>query len=127
MGEILEVSLKVLSVVLPGLAVDACGRILLNTQIGCPQSFHVVDVVQERSEPLFLVLACCLTYPLERAERASPALSPERVSLGRVPLGPFPSLPRLRCRSLGIVRRLHRFYGTVGVEEILCRNIQQQS
>src|SRR5215469_10332620 len=113
MGEILQVRLKVLSVVLPGLSVDACGRVLLNSQVGCPQSFLVGDVVQERSEPLFLVIACCLTYPLERAERAFPALSPERVTLGRVPLGSFPSLPRLRCQSLGIVRRLRRFYETV--------------
>src|SRR5262249_48995175 len=57
----------------------------------------------------FLVLACCLPYPLERAERAFPALSPERVAFGRVPLGQLPSLRRLRCRSLGLVRRLRRY------------------
>ena len=63
-------------------------------------------MVQERSEPLFPILSCCLTYPLERAGRTFPALSPERVALGRVPLGQPPSLRRLRCRSLGFVRRL---------------------
>src|SRR5215472_17157246 len=60
-------------------------------------------------KPLFLVLACCLPYPLERAERAFPTLSPERVAFGRVPLGQLPSLRRLRCRSLGLVRRLRRY------------------
>jgi len=85
-------------------------------QVRCSQSFDVVDVVQERCEPLFLILSCCLscclTYPLERAGRAFRALSPERVALGRVPLGAFPLLRRLRCRFLGF-RPLHRFYGTV--------------
>src|SRR6266853_5693399 len=113
MGEILEVRLKVLAVVLPGLPVDARRRILLNCKVCCAQSFDVVDVVQKRGEPLFLILSCCLPYPLKRAGRAFPALSPERVALGRVPLGPFPLLRRLRCGSLGFVRQPRRFYGTV--------------
>src|SRR5215471_7322964 len=108
MGEILEVGLEILAVVLPGLAVHARGSILLNRKISCSQSFDVVDVVEERGEPLFLIPSCCLTYPLERVGRAVPALSPERVALGRVPLGQFSSLRRLRCRSLGIVQRLRR-------------------
>jgi len=87
---------------LEGLAVYPSSCVLLNRKVRCPQSLDVEDVVQERGEPLFLILSCCLSYPLKRAERATPALSPERVALGRVPLGPFPSLHRLRCRSLGI-------------------------
>jgi hypothetical protein len=50
---------------------------------------------------------------LKRAGRASPALSPERVALGRVPLGQSPSLHRLRCRFPGLVRRLPAYFGTV--------------
>ena len=61
----------------------------------------------------FLSLPCCLTYPLERAGHACPALRPERVALERVPLGQPPSLHRLRRRFLGLVRRLPRYYGAV--------------
>src|SRR5580700_5958735 len=113
MGEILEVRLEGLAVVLPRFSVHARSCVLLNRQERYPQSFDVVNVVEERSEPLFLVPSCCLTYPLKRAGRAFPALSPERVALGRVPLGPSPSLHCLRCRSLGFVRQLRRFYETV--------------
>src|SRR5439155_18390631 len=51
--------------------------------------------------------------PRERSERAPPARCPERVALARVPLGPPPSLHRLRGRLLGLVRRLPRYYGAV--------------
>jgi hypothetical protein len=42
--------------------VDARRSILLSGQVRCTQSFDVIDVVQERGEPLFLVLSCCLPY-----------------------------------------------------------------
>jgi len=77
------------------------------------QPLDVVHVVQERREPLLPVPLGCLTHPLERARRAYPARCPERVTLGRVPLGPLPSLRRLRGRLLGLVRRLPRYYGAV--------------
>ena len=54
-----------------------------------------------------------VTYPLERAGRTDPARCPGCVALGRVPLGPAPSLHRLRRRSFGVVRRLRRYYGPV--------------
>src|SRR5262249_30320835 len=113
LGEILEVGLEGLAVVLPRLAIDGRRRILLNRQVRGAPSFDVVDVVQERSEPLSPILSGCLTYPLERAERAVPALSPERVALGQVSRGQLPSLRRLRYRSLGLVRRLRRYFGAV--------------
>ena len=53
------------------------------------------------------------TYPLQRTGRADPALCPGRVLLTRLPLGPSPSLHRLRNRPFGFVRRLPRYYGTV--------------
>src|SRR5580693_8303673 len=62
---------------------------------------------------LFPVLSCCLTHPLERAERVLPALSPGHVTLGRVPLGQPPSLHCLRYRFLGFVRQLPRYLGAV--------------
>jgi hypothetical protein len=70
-------------------------------------------MVQKRGEPLFLILFSYLTYPLERAVHTVPALSPECVAFEQVPLGPTPSLHRLRSRSFGLVRRLHRYYGSV--------------
>src|SRR5439155_13887300 len=69
--------------------------------------------VEKRREPLFPVLLCCLTYALERAGRVGPALGPGRVALRRVPLGPLPSLPRLRCLFRGVVRRVPGYYGAV--------------
>src|SRR5262245_50689546 len=57
MGEILEVCLEVLNVVLPCLAVNSCSCALLNREERCPQSLNIVDMVEERSEPLFPVLS----------------------------------------------------------------------
>src|SRR5260370_27582368 len=70
-------------------------------------------MVQKRGEPLFLILPCYLTYPLERAVHTVPALSPECVAFEQIPLGPTPSLRRLRSRSFGLVRRLRRYYWSV--------------
>jgi hypothetical protein len=70
-------------------------------------------VVEERCEPLFPILSCDLTHPLERAARVLPALSPGHVTLGRVPLGQPPSLHCLRRRFLGFVRQLRRYIGAV--------------
>jgi len=54
-----------------------------------------------------------LTHSPQRAEHAGPAQSPGRVTLGQVSLGQPPSLHRLRSRSRGLVRRLHRYYRAV--------------
>ena len=61
----------------------------------------------------FLILSCCLTYPLQRTGRAVPARCPGRVLLWRVPFGQPPSLHPLRRRLPGFVRGLHRYYGAV--------------
>ena len=52
---------------------------------------------------------------VSRAQRAQLdwALSPGRVALLRVSLGQGPSVHHLRCRSLGVVRLLHRYYAPV--------------
>ena len=42
-----------------------------------------------------------------------PTLSPARVLLSCVPLGPLPWLRRLRARSAGFVRQIHRYYEEV--------------
>ena len=64
---------------------------------------------------------CCQTYPLQRTWRSLPALSPRRVLLGQVPLGQSPSLRPLRRRLPDFVRRLHRYYGTVRLPELVHR------
>jgi hypothetical protein len=70
-------------------------------------------VVKERREPLFPVLLGCLTYTLERAGRVGPALSPGRVALRRVPLGPLPSLLCLHRPFRDSVRQVRGYYGAV--------------
>jgi hypothetical protein len=111
--EILKVGLQVLAVVPPRLAVHSWGRLPVQFPVGCLQSGYVVDVVEERGEPLLSILLGCLAYPLDRAGRSFPALCPESVALGQVPLGPPPSLHPLRRRSSGFVRRLPRYYEAV--------------
>src|SRR6266478_5446309 len=113
LGKIVEVCLQRLAVVPPRLPVHARRGFLLQSEVGHPQRFQVIDVVQERCEPQLLILSCCLTYPLQRAGRVFPARCPGRVLLWQVPFGQTPSLHPLRCRLPGVVRRLLRYYGSV--------------
>src|SRR6266700_6582553 len=113
MGEGLEVDLKVLAVVPPRLAVHAGRGFSLQVEICRAQRFRGVDVVRERGEPHLLILACCLTYPLQRTGRVCPALSPGRVLLLRISLGQTSSLHPLRRRLSSLVRGLHRYYRSV--------------
>src|SRR5882724_10900826 len=108
-----KISLQFLPVVPPGLPVHARRSFLLQSEVGHAQRFQVVDVVQERREPQLLILFCCLTYPLQRTGRVSPARCPGRVLLWQVPFGQSPSLHLLRHRLPGFVRRLLRYYGSV--------------
>src|SRR6266545_4304139 len=111
--EILKIRFQALAVVPPRLAVDPRRRVSLQRVVRGAQVLDVIHVVQERREPLLPVPFGCLTHSVECIERACPARAPARVALARVPLGPPPSLPRLRGRSLGLVRRLPRYYGAV--------------
>src|SRR6266478_5504340 len=113
MGEVLEIVLEGLAVVPPRLSIDTARGILLKAEVGRAQRFPVVDVVQERREPQLLILCCCWTYPLQRAERVFPARRPGRVLLGQVPFGQSPSLHSLRCRLSGVVRELLRYIRSV--------------
>src|SRR5207247_92022 len=111
--EVQKVSLKFLPIVPPRLAVYACGRLSLQTEVGRSQTLNAVHMVQERSEPLSLIPPCCLTYPLKRAGHAAPALNPGPVTLGRLSLGQSPSLHHLLGLRPSLVRRLLRYNGTV--------------
>ena len=102
-----------LAVVPPRLAIPPRRSFLLQTEVRRPQAIQVVDVVQERREPLLAVPFGCLPYPLQRTGRAVPARSPGRVLLAQVSFGRSPSLHLLRRRLPGVVRRLRRYYRTV--------------
>ena len=64
------------------------------------------NVVQERGELLLPPLPCGIPHTLQRMGHAFPDLRPARALLARVPLGPRPSLHRLRRRLPGFVRQL---------------------
>ncbi len=117
--EVLEICFQRLPVVPPRLAVHTWGRVSLEREIGVPQSLDSRHVVQKRGEPLLPVPSCCLTYSLERAGRAGPALRPGRDTLERVALGQLPSLHHLRGRSLGVVRWLPRYCGAVRLPAVV--------
>src|SRR5919106_271430 len=112
-GEIFKITLQVLSVVPPRLTVDPCGSLAPEREVCCTPSLNVINVVQERREPLSFIPPCCLTYPLKRAGHVLPALCPEHVTLKQIPLGQPPSLHHLLGLRLGLVRRLCRYYGAV--------------
>src|SRR5579864_2254259 len=113
MGEILEIILESLAVVPPRLTIHTGRGFLLQTEVGLAQRFQVVDVVEKRCEPCFLILTGCLTYPLQRTGRVFPARCPGRVLLLQVPFGQTSSLHPLRCRWPSFVRRLRRYYRSV--------------
>ena len=112
-GEVLEIGVQSCTVLLPRCAVDPRCRVSLHSEVRGTQLLDLVYVVKKRREPLFPIPPGCLPYTLERAQRAGPALSPEHVALGRVSLGPPPSLPRLHHRFLVGVRRVHWYYEAV--------------
>src|SRR6202043_2972603 len=113
MGKILEIVLEGLAVVPPCLTVHARRRFLLQAEVSLAEPFRIVDMVEKRGEPQLLILLCCLTYPLQRAERVFPARCPGRVLLGQVPFGQASSPHPLRGRLPGVVRELLRYSRSV--------------
>src|ERR1700694_19309 len=95
-GKVLEIPLQLFSVMPPRLPVHTGRGFLLQSEVGHAQCFQVVDVVQKRCEPQLLILFCCLTYPLQRTRRVSPARCPGRVLLWQVPFCQPSFLPPLR-------------------------------
>jgi PIN domain nuclease of toxin-antitoxin system len=111
--QILEVGLQVLAVRSPRHAVDAGRGAPPEGEVRRPQAVHVVDMVQERGEPLLLVFPCCFSHAVEPTGRRCPALRQDGVGFARVPLGQGPSLHPLRGRLSGVVRGLLRYYDPV--------------
>src|SRR5580693_7657661 len=112
-GKVLEIHFQLLAVVPPRLTVHTGRSFLLQSKVGHAQGLQVVDVVQKRREPQLLILLCCLTDPLQRAERVIPARCPGRVLLWQVPFGQPVSLHPLRSRLSDLVRRLRRYFRAV--------------
>src|ERR1700756_407384 len=109
---VLEIGLEVRLVVLPCPPVHARGGLALKREERRPQCVDV-EMVEKRSEPLFLPVPCRLPYAAQRLGHALPALGPVRALLVRVSLGPCPSLHRLRNGQPSFVRRLHSYYDRV--------------
>src|SRR5438270_12561538 len=110
--QIFEPRLKLCLVVLPRHAVHAGGGFALERVEHQPERVDV-NLVKKRGEPCLPRLPCGVPYAAQRLGHTLPALRPEGALLVRVPLGPRPSLHRLRSRSTGFVRRLRRYYGGV--------------
>jgi len=121
-----EVALQVLPVVLQCLAVDASRGVSLQGEIRRPQTLDVVDVVQQRGEPLLPILPCYLTYSLDAIRRSASALCPvvvngfsrARRSLRRARLVRMNAhLPRSILRTVRLA--YDRFVAFVGLLEQL--------
>jgi hypothetical protein len=107
-----EVGLEIRFVLVPGDAIDAwCGPTLQLVKRKAQQVD--VHVVQERRQPDPFIPPCGATYAVHCLGYACPALGLVRAARDRIALGPAPSLHRLRGPELGLVRRLHRYYGRV--------------
>src|SRR5712671_587554 len=113
-GQVPEVFLQSLSVLLPRLPIHPGRRIPLEAVIRLSQRVQRVDVVHEACELELLILQCSLTYPLQLTVHPFPALNPADVLVLRVSFGRKASLhPLRRCLLSSIVRRLRRYYPSV--------------
>src|SRR5258708_10430704 len=110
--QILDPEFEVRIVVVPRHTIHAGGGFTLKRVERRPERIDT-DMVEERGELFLLPLPCGLPYAAQRLGHASPALSPVRALLIRVPLGPRPWLHQLRRRSPGFVRRLRSYYAGV--------------
>ncbi len=70
-------------------------------------------MVEQSREPFLPPFLCCFSHTVQSLGHSFPALCRVGVRLNDVLLGPRPSLPRLRRRSLFFVRLVHRYYGVV--------------
>ena len=79
--------------------------------------------MQERGEPHILVLPRHLAHPAKLTWHALPGTASGACFAGRVSLRRSPFLHRLRHPALGVVRRLRRYYGIVGLPTIVHHGI----
>ena len=96
LGKLLEVSLHVLSVLVPGLYVHAGGGIPLQAEVGLPQRVRIVDAVRQRREQRPFIFLGRTTYLPARLLHVIPGpVSGEWLalpnSLWPAPFPPYPS------------------------------------
>jgi len=115
--QVVQVSLQLLPVVGPRLAVHPGRRVAFEREVGRFESFDRVDMVHQRGEPGLPVALCRLSYAIERAVHVvGPARCPGRVRSNAISLGSRPSLHRLRRRrgfTRSLVRQLPRYYAAI--------------
>jgi hypothetical protein len=90
-----EVALEICFVVAPYQSIHSGCGVLLEFMERLLQPVDT-DMVEERGEPVLLPFPCDFPYALQLMGHACPALRPARALLARIPLGPCPSLHRLR-------------------------------
>src|SRR5208337_3386730 len=100
------------SIFFPRHAVHSGRCLSFQTVVALPQQFDR-HMVQQGGELQLPVLPCRFAHTLQPAWPALPARCPARVRLGRVLLGPRPSLHNLRWRLPAFVRLLRRYYAVV--------------
>jgi hypothetical protein len=113
-----EVLLQILPVGLPGHPVHPRSGLGAQCPVGHPEAVEV-DMVQQRREPRVPVPSCRVAHTVQLTRRALPGSGSGARVAGRVPLGQPPFLHRLRSRSHGVVRRLHRYYGAVRLPTVV--------
>ena len=114
LGQVPQVCLQVLPVVLPGLPIHAWRGCPLEADVRLPQHVQGIHLVVERGEPHLPVSLGCLPYPLQTTAHAPPAQYPVRVGLGRIPLGrPLPSTGS----AAGCPALFASFAGTTGLSD----------
>src|SRR4051794_10149715 len=107
-----KIRFEILPVVLPPHPVHPRRGLRPKREIRRPQAIDV-NVVQERGEPRILVLLCDSAHAVQRAWHAHSGSESGACRVGRVLLAQAASLPRLRRRLTGLVRRAHRYYRPV--------------
>ena len=110
--QIAKVRIEILPVVLPRHPVHPGRGLRVQPPVSRPQAVDV-DMVQERGEPHLLVLLCDSAHAIQRAWHAQAGAVSGACCAGRVLLAQAASLPRLRRRICGLVRRAHRYYRPV--------------
>lgn len=93
-GQVLEICLRILPIVLLRLTIYAFGGVVLETIERLPESVYVVDMMPERSELGSFARGSYPPYTRQLALQTYPALSPEPGLLARILLGQSPSLHR---------------------------------
>ena len=120
--QIHEVLLENLPVLVPRHAIHPRRGLRPKREVRLPEAIDI-DMMQERGEPHILVLPRHTAHTNQPAWHALPGTVSGARRASRVSLGRSPFLHRLRRPALGVVRRLRRYYGIVGLPTIVHHGI----